>query len=96
MKFLFGCLFVILILTICLNTNYLETSRWKYSDGFHVGDVIDFSSSGEDNSSLFLNNQSIYLNDKLVGRLVYYNHRELIIESLEKEKGYYVFFDYKK
>ena len=54
------------VISSCGLTNgRIETQEWKYSEGFHIGDWLDFS-----NTNLTIKNDTIYSSTKPVAVIV--------------------------
>ena len=64
----------------------ITSKKWKYQDGYHIGDVIEF------NSSHFTIDDSckIYKNNSLVAKVTSINRRKLTIESGNNQTGNYI------
>ncbi len=82
---------LIIVFSSCsFSDNELKNGWWKYGDGYHIGDVLDFN-------SFTLSNDTIYRNSVpkaiLINRIdSYFNltSRKIIIQSLSSnEKGTY-------
>lgn len=84
-------IFFVLLLSACSETrNYFIECRWKYQEGYHIGDVLHFEESGyysiEDNTK-------IYRNGIHVATLKEVTKEKLKIVSIDNEIGLYTFFD---
>jgi len=78
---------LLLILISCsTNEKSLHNGTWKYGEGYHIGDVIDFKKHQ-------LSNDTIFINDKPEALLIKQEHfisRKIIIKSLvSDETGIY-------
>ncbi len=83
-KYLFGLLFVVIVV-LFLNTNfYIRAVQWKYKDGYHVGDWVIFDDKN-------LDYRTIYDGKKPVAKIIFCFGKELIIEHIAtQEKGFYI------
>lgn len=95
-KYISIFLFFVLITgtSSCSNNGiYFDEGKvFKYSEGYHIGDIIDFY-----NSSIIINNDTIYINETPVALLLKIENRWLIgdkvlhIQQLNgNEKGRYI------
>ncbi len=65
------------------SNSYIESQDWKYVDGAHIGDVIQFNSER-------LTEKTIYRNNEILGKIVFCYGKTLIIKNITTgEKGYY-------
>jgi hypothetical protein len=64
--------------------------RWKYVQGYHVGDIIDFG-----NTNYFRIDSSNYISKggKNVAKVTKFSKKELYIVSFSGETGVYIRFD---
>ena len=89
MRKLFIILVVLIVAAGCGNSLPNETiscCKWKYSDGYHIGDMIVRDSI--DNDTLYEGDKAVARIDKIVDRGV---DKELYIKSIENnENGRYV------
>lgn len=75
-----------------LTESDIEEQSWKYSEGFSIGDWIDFN-----NATFLLSTDTIYLNGQPAAKIIsskisiFGSKRSLTIESFQKkEKGIYI------
>ncbi len=70
-----------------LNSNYyIQKQQWKYRDGFHLGDWIDFEGNGFE-----LKDNNIYFTEKKLAKIIICVGKLLIIASPDKKEfGYYI------
>ena len=62
---------------------YIEGQIWKYNDGSHIGDVLNFKNE-------YLEGKYIYRNDKVIAKVIFCTKETLVLRSYENgEKGYY-------
>lgn len=80
---------LIIFFILLFGCNRIENKKWKYQDGFSIGDWIEFNEVG-----LFIRNDTIFNKEKPIAKI--YDHKEriidqiLIIEELnDTTKGYY-------
>jgi hypothetical protein len=74
----------------CGSLNYVRESKWKYVEGYHVGDLLNFNHTQQ----FKLDNRGrIYVKGKYSGKVIDYTKSDLIIESNKGRKGFYVIFD---
>ncbi len=64
-------------------------STWKYQDGYHIGDVIEF----KNNYFTIDDSCKIYKDGVYSGRVEKVTGKELEIKSIDNEVGYYIFFE---
>jgi len=83
-KYLLGALFVVFPIILYINSNfYIKDVQWKYKDGFHIGDWVNFGDTD-------LQYRTIYSGKKAIAKIIFCYGNELIIENIEThEKGYY-------
>lgn len=72
-----------LFLVSC-STNDMDLKKgwWKYGEGYHIGDVIDFKSHK-------ISNDTIFINDKPKALLISQENfisRKIVIKSLESDE----------
>jgi len=86
-------LFILLFLQSCnLTKDDIEEQSWKYSEGFSIGDWIQFN-----NSAFSLSNDTVYINGQPAAKIIsskiniFGSKRSITIESFQKkEKGIYI------
>ena len=66
---------------------YVKSSEWKYSDGHHVGDWLDFS---DINMYTIDRKGDIYVKGILAAELKRAGFGRMTIKSESGEQGYYV------
>lgn len=81
---------IILAFSCGLNISKVKKYRWKYQEGFHIGDILDFSLKEQYKVN---NKGEIRKGNKYVAKVISVSEQNLMIESLDGEKGYYVYFD---
>ncbi len=90
------CLILIFVgvLAGCELASHTHNTIWKYSSGYYVGDLIDFSL----NKRFRLDdNYNLFIKDSLVGELIDIDKEKIVIESDNGERGiYYFLMDRKK
>lgn len=86
-KIAIGIIVILVGLTIYLNTNfYISKQSWKYRDGAHVGDWIEFNKG-----YIQLRGRNIYKNGERVAFIRFCIGKLLIIRSIKTgESGYYI------
>lgn len=86
-KILIGIVVIIISITIYLNTNfYIAKQSWKYRDGAHIGDWVEFNKG-----HIQLKGRSIYKNGEQVAVIRFCIGKLLVIHSMKTgESGYYV------
>ena len=90
MRYYLPILLVILLSSCSFNDKELKNGWWKYGEGYHIGDVLNFN-------NILLSNDTIYRNGIpdaiLIDRIdSHFNltSRKIIIQSLSSnEKGTY-------
>ena len=79
----------ILIVGILLFLNssfFISNQTWKYRDGFHIGDWLDFNSN-----VMHIEGRSIIKNGQKVGRIKFCFGKMLILKDVKSyELGYYI------
>ncbi len=88
----FICILIFQLFLIGCNVSIDEVKekKWKYQDGYHIGDIIDFSHS---NKFRLEQNGELYVFNEFTAKLIDKNTRKIRIESKSKEIGIYCFFD---
>ena len=74
----------------CNSLDKVRDSRWKYVEGYHIGDLLDFTLIKQFKLD---DNGNLYVEDELMGKIVNYSNTQLAIESNEGEKGFYTVLD---
>lgn len=74
-------------IAVYLNTNlYIDKQSWKYRDGAHIGDWVEFNKG-----YIQLKGRNIYKNSEQVAVIKFCMGKLLIIRSIKTgEAGYYV------
>lgn len=83
-------LIINLLISCSLNDKQLKESWWKYGDGFHIGDVINFEKHQVINDTIFLDNipKAILINKE--GSILGFTDRTIIVKDLlSDETGTY-------
>ena len=77
---------VILFLVYLITNFYIIRQSWKYKEGAHVGDWIEFNKG-----NLQLKDRKIYKNGEQIGSIKFCLGKLLIIASSKTgESGYYI------
>lgn len=89
---IFTLLISVFLVSCHLTNKDVKNKSWKYAEGFHLGDWVEFSNSG-----FVLSHDSIFENGKAVARIIdsesnlLENKNSITIESIPtKEKGAYL------
>ena len=73
------------LISISKGETYIKNQSWKFTKGFHVGDLITFRSE-----HIKLKSKLIYKEKKIIAEIFFCTNNTLIIKNLENgEKGYY-------
>jgi hypothetical protein len=67
----------------------IKSSSWKYQDGYHIGDVIEF----ETKHFVIDDSCRIFINGKYSAKVESVSNSEITIISDDNIKGSYVFLD---
>ena len=85
--------FLVLLIFVMIGCNSLDNvreSRWKYVEGYHIGDLLNFTHIQQfkldDKGNLYIKNEH-------KGKIVNYTSTELVIESNDGQKGFYNVFN---
>ncbi|WP_422092094.1 hypothetical protein [Tenacibaculum ovolyticum] len=70
------------LISCSTNDKELEKGWWKYGEGYHIGDVLDFKKHK-------LSNDTIFINDKPRALLIRHENfisKRIVIKSLESDE----------
>ena len=67
----------------------IKSSTWKYQDGYHIGDVIEFQT----NHFTIDDSCKIFIEGKYSAKVESISNDEIVILSSDNLKGSYVFFN---
>lgn len=86
-KLLIGTVVAVIGIAIYINTNfYIVKQSWKYRDGAHIGDWIEFNKG-----YIYLRGKNIFRNGEQIGVIHRCTGRILIIRMPKSgESGYYI------
>ena len=86
-KIMLAIIIILIGIVVYLNTNfYIARQSWKYRDGAHVGDWVEFNKG-----YIELKGRKIYKNGEHVGAIRFCIGKLLIIRSSKTgESGYYI------
>jgi hypothetical protein len=87
LKVMLALVVIILGIVIYVNTNfYIVKQSWKYRDGLHIGDWVEF-----EKGQVKLKGRKIYRNGEQVANIKFCMGNLLIVSSIKTgESGYYV------
>lgn len=68
----------------------VRDSMWKYGEGYHIGDFLDFTLIQQFKLD---NKGNLYIKNEHKGKIVNYTSTELVIESNDGQKGFYNVFN---
>lgn len=74
----------------CQSEDHFRKSKWKYTSGYHIGDVIDFSN--EKVYRFDKEDETIFYNGELVAKLKSVSDSKVEITSIEGKSGVYTYF----
>lgn len=90
MKFTWLLVILTSLLLSCSSINNVKESRWKYVEGYHIGDLLDFN---REDQFKIIDNGNIYIRNELKCKVIKHTKRKLIIEGNDGQLGMYTFFD---
>ncbi len=86
-RLIIACVLVLSIIILWINSNiFISNQSWKYRDGFHIGDWVEFNST-----NISLTGKSITRDGKEVARVYCCLWKMLIIKDIKTgKKGHYI------
>ena len=83
-------LVVLMFAFSCSSLDNVKNSRWKYSEGYHIGDLLNFNHTQQFRID---DKGNLYVKDELKGKVLKHTKSKLVIESATGKQGTYIFFD---
>ncbi|MEP5339989.1 MAG: hypothetical protein ABJL44_08165 [Algibacter sp.] len=79
-------LIVIIVFATYMNTtSYIQDKTWKYGEGAHIGDFLEFRKNE------VLKSRIIYRDKKQIGKIIFCFGKYLIIKNYNtSKKGFYI------
>lgn len=90
MKHYILIILVILISSCSFSDNELKNGWWKYGNGYHFGDVLDFNNFMLSNDTIYKNGIPKAILLKKIDSRFYLTSKKIIVQSLtSSKKGIY-------